>query len=201
MRVAAPGEHLLWCQPMSARNHRHRCSWLQRLLDDPRLVVHRPTTTPAGTGDHLDATDLVLKLKRRFKSRHKPIPISLQDQHNHRSATRQKGALRTPLTHANWGRGMWRHWQRHCHTFGPRNGLACAVRAAAATDCSSHSTPRAVPDGLSPLTGCDAQARRPRSISSLLVVAISGLRAEWSSGAQIAVGDPNRHNLWDRAFG
>ena len=83
---------------MSACNHRHRCSRLQRLLDDPRLVVYRPTTAPAGTGDHLDATDLVLKLKRRFKSRHKPIPISLQDQHNHRSTTRQKGGLRTPLT-------------------------------------------------------------------------------------------------------
>jgi hypothetical protein len=41
---------------MSACNHRHRCSRLQRLLDDPRLVVYRPTTAPAGTGDHLDAT-------------------------------------------------------------------------------------------------------------------------------------------------
>jgi hypothetical protein len=40
----------------------------------------------------------VLKLKCRFKSRHKPIPISLQDQHHHRSTTRQKGGLRTPLT-------------------------------------------------------------------------------------------------------
>jgi hypothetical protein len=57
------------------RNHQHRCSRLQRLLNHPRLVMHRPTTTAAGTGDHLDAPDRPLRLKRRFKSRHKPIPI------------------------------------------------------------------------------------------------------------------------------
>lgn len=74
-RFAAPGEHLLRRQPMSARNHRHRCSRLQRLLNDPRLVIHRPTTTSAGTGDHLDAPDRPFRLKRRFKFRHKPILI------------------------------------------------------------------------------------------------------------------------------
>jgi hypothetical protein len=89
-RFAAPSEPLLGRQPMSARNHRHRCSRLQRLLDDPRLVVQCPTTTSAGTGDHLDAPDRPLRLKRRFKSRHKPIPISHQDQHHHRSRPRQK---------------------------------------------------------------------------------------------------------------
>ena len=74
-RFASPTEQLLWCQPMAARNHRHRRSRLQRLRNDPRLVVHRPTTPAAGAGDHLDAPDLALRLKRRFKSRHKPIPI------------------------------------------------------------------------------------------------------------------------------
>jgi hypothetical protein len=74
-RFAAPGKQLLRRQPMPARNHRHRCSRLQRLLNDPRLVIHRPTTTPADTGDHLDAPDKPIRLKRRVKSRHKPIPI------------------------------------------------------------------------------------------------------------------------------
>jgi hypothetical protein len=97
-RFASPTEQLLRRQPMAACNHRHRCSRLQRLLNDPRLVIHRPTTTSAGTSDHFDAPDLALRLKRRFKSRHKPIPISQQDQHHYRSRPSQKGGLRTPLT-------------------------------------------------------------------------------------------------------
>ena len=38
---APPTEQLLGCQPMAARNHRHRRPSLQPLRNDPRLVVYR----------------------------------------------------------------------------------------------------------------------------------------------------------------
>ncbi len=60
---------------MSARYHRHHCSRLQRLRHDPSFIVYRPTATSHRDRDDFDAPDLPLRLKRRFRSRHKPIPI------------------------------------------------------------------------------------------------------------------------------
>ncbi|MGX7877108.1 hypothetical protein ACVDG5_034700 [Mesorhizobium sp. ORM6] len=49
------------------------CVGLQRLRDDPRLVIHRPMTPTASTVDHLETPKLPLRVKRKVKSRHKPI--------------------------------------------------------------------------------------------------------------------------------
>ena len=59
---------------------------LQSLGDDPRLVVYRPSASPHGAVDHLEAPWLTLRLERKVKSRHKPIsdphpvPGNLTDQ-------------------------------------------------------------------------------------------------------------------------
>ena len=72
--LAAPAEQLLWRQTVTPCDHRHDRSRLQCLRQDPGLVVCRPMTPTTGPGDDLDPLDLTLRLKRRFKSRHKPIP-------------------------------------------------------------------------------------------------------------------------------
>src|SRR5690606_32207940 len=51
----------------------HNRAWHQRLRDDPRLVVERPEPPTAGPVDHLKAMNLPFRLKRKVKSRHKPI--------------------------------------------------------------------------------------------------------------------------------
>src|SRR5690606_9423301 len=63
----------LWPQAMPARHLGHNRARHQRLRHDPSLVVERPTPPPAGPVDHLKAMNLPLRLKRKVKSRHKPI--------------------------------------------------------------------------------------------------------------------------------
>ena len=45
----------------------------QRLIDDARLVIHRPTATATEPVDDLDAAHRPPRLKRKVKSRRKPI--------------------------------------------------------------------------------------------------------------------------------
>ncbi len=72
---APPAEQLLRRQPVTPGDLRHHRTRRQRLLDDPRLVVHRPAPTAADPVDDLHPPHRPRRLKRRVKSRHKPIPI------------------------------------------------------------------------------------------------------------------------------
>lgn len=51
-RFAAPGEDLLRPKAIPTGGLGNDCVRLQRLRDDPRLVIHRPVTPTAGTVDH-----------------------------------------------------------------------------------------------------------------------------------------------------
>lgn len=56
-RFAAPGEDLLRPEVIPAGDLGNDCVRLQRLRDDPRLVIHRPMTLTAGTVDHLETPE------------------------------------------------------------------------------------------------------------------------------------------------
>lgn len=70
---AAPGEDLLRPKALPTGDLGNDCVRPQRLRDDPRLVIHRPMTPTAGTIDHLETPKMPLRVKRKVKSRHKPI--------------------------------------------------------------------------------------------------------------------------------
>lgn len=72
-RFAAPGEDLLRPKAIPTGDLGNDCARLQRRRDDPRLIIHRPVTPTAGTVDHLETPKLPLRVKRKVKSRHKPI--------------------------------------------------------------------------------------------------------------------------------
>lgn len=71
--LRAAGEHLLRPETITPGDLGYDCVRLQRLRDDPRLVIQRPVTPAASTVDHLETPRLPLRLKRKVKSRHKPI--------------------------------------------------------------------------------------------------------------------------------
>ena len=63
---------------MPPRDRRHVRPRLERLGHDPRLGLNGPTAPAAGTRDHLEPPDLHrLRLKRKVKRRHKPIPFGI----------------------------------------------------------------------------------------------------------------------------
>ena len=72
-RFPAPSEDLLRPQAIAAGDLGNDCVRLQRLRDDPRFVIHRPLTPAASTVDYLETSRLPLRVKRKVKSRHKPI--------------------------------------------------------------------------------------------------------------------------------
>ena len=60
---------------MATRNLGDDCVGLQRLLDDTRLLVVRPTPSPAAASDHFDTSHRQrVRLDHKLKSGHKPIP-------------------------------------------------------------------------------------------------------------------------------
>ncbi|MHC2432684.1 hypothetical protein ACVMB0_000059 [Bradyrhizobium sp. USDA 4451] len=71
---AAPGEHLLWAQPVSPGDLGNDRAWYQRLLDDPGPVVLGEPTTASRLRDHFQSARRHVRLKRMVKHRHKPIP-------------------------------------------------------------------------------------------------------------------------------
>lgn len=72
-RFAAPGEDLLRPEAIPAGDLGNDCVRLQRLRDDPCFVIHRLLTPTASTVNHLKTSRLTLRVKRKVKSRHKPI--------------------------------------------------------------------------------------------------------------------------------
>ena len=100
-RLASPGEQLLRRCAMSTRDLRDHRAGSERLFDRLRLFVVRPTPPPASARDHLDATRRRrLRVKRKIKSRHKPIPKS--GNQTRRSHLQIEGVNRTPLTNLRW---------------------------------------------------------------------------------------------------
>jgi hypothetical protein len=71
----------------------------QRFLDDASLVVYRPTAPTADPIDDLDTPHRPCRLKRKVKSRHKPILKSRSSQRqSHTQPTCPKGGAATALT-------------------------------------------------------------------------------------------------------
>ena len=69
----------------------------ERLFDRPRLLLIGPTPPPARSRDHLNATRRRrLRVKRKIKSRHKPI--SKSGNQTCRSRLQTEGVSGTPLT-------------------------------------------------------------------------------------------------------
>ncbi|CAH1696747.1 hypothetical protein CHELA1G11_50044 [Hyphomicrobiales bacterium] len=89
--LTTPGEQVLGRHAVTARHFGHHRAGRHRLFQDPRLLIRRPASAPAGSGDHFQAPHRPRRLKHRVKHRHKTIP-------NQRSSV-------SPLRHANvrWG--------------------------------------------------------------------------------------------------
>jgi hypothetical protein len=103
---------------MAPRHLRHHSAGLQRLRNDPGLVVRRPPAPAARAVGHLEAANLPLRLKRKLKSRHEPISAPDSPRNPLRSSRRQPGAAGTPL--AVGGRSRWvRRPRRSCRREGP----------------------------------------------------------------------------------
>jgi len=73
-RLPAPGEHLLWRQPIPASDFRNNRTRNKRLSNDPGFEIRRELAPPPGPRKYLQpAHRHGLRLKRMVKRRHKPI--------------------------------------------------------------------------------------------------------------------------------
>ncbi|MGD0764671.1 MAG: hypothetical protein ABR929_16090, partial [Roseiarcus sp.] len=82
---------------MSTRDLRDDRVGSERLFDRPRLLLVGPTPPPDSARDHLNAPRRRrLRVKRKIKSRHKPI--SKSGNQTRRSHLQIEGVSTTPLT-------------------------------------------------------------------------------------------------------